>query len=428
MVFRRWLAVAALALFSLSAAAEKLRQPEVEWAQQAADRALAKARSGSAPGGRSYANTSGGPTVEIKKPLPWTPNRTQVNEIAKWKALATPNNLAKSIISPSTAVGIVVGGALSYAMAQACIRVFNGVMEVAPGGAWEQCKFITTDAPIYRTGGSAGTDAATPQASCQLWATAVYGWAGAQGQLLNWPTSSSCRAMANGSSLGSSSTLLNRMETQTVQDPNEPWIPVTPAQAETKLTEAIEDKCDSGVYLGCGKLLEEIMEQGAEVEVSQLPLTGPSSLSGGSSTKTGSNPDGTTTTMTVTNTYNFTYTDQSVKVTTTVTTNKDGETTTETTEEDTRTECEKTPDAPLCNLTVPQSDPMPQRTVTVGYEAQNLGFGSGQCPPPTTFTVKTGTYAIEWTGYCNALTTFVKPILLAFALLAAYFIILPREV
>lgn len=72
-------------------------------------------------------------------------------------------------------------------------------------------------------------------------------------------------------------------------------------------------------------------------------------------------------------------------------------------------------------------DDVPEREETVTYEAEDLGFGDGHCPPPFTWNDTAGAHEIDLSPYCDKLKTVVKPLVILFALLAAFFIVAPGK-
>lgn len=94
--------------------------------------------------------------------------------------------------------------------------------------------------------------------------------------------------------------------------------------------------------------------------------------------------------------------------------------------EDKRSECEKSPDTLGCMKVddVP-TDRVPTKTVTITWAEENLGLGAGSCPAPTPFHTALGDYSLDLTQYCGAITSYVRPLVLLFSLLAAFFIVAP---
>lgn len=160
-------------------------------------------------------------------------------------------------------------------------------------------------------------------------------------------------------------------------------------------------------------------------------ITGPATSPGGVVTTTNNAGD----VITTTTTNNHNYSGATVTNTTTaVTTNYNNATSTTTT---TTTEkeadkpavefCEKNPESIACaKPDVPEHE-VPKRTVDVSFAAEDLGFGGGSCPAPVSFDVTTGHYELSFSSWCDALTTWVRPLVIALATLMAFMIAWPRS-
>lgn len=93
---------------------------------------------------------------------------------------------------------------------------------------------------------------------------------------------------------------------------------------------------------------------------------------------------------------------------------------------DDRPECEKSPDTLGCiKMDTPGGD-IPKTTKDVSYVAESL-FGSATCPQSRVInqTLTAHPIYLHFTPTCDALATFVKPMVIAIALFMAYLIILP---
>jgi hypothetical protein len=224
--------------------------------------------------------------------------------------------------------------------------------------------------------------------------------------------------------------------------PTTTWEPITTQGVEDKLTAKLDEWCQAdlngGVTNGkCAGLFKEGLDHDLRYGADDPTIETVSSPSTGCSTQKITSPDGSyvlrTTcveeTMTPdgngvdlkkkTTEKNETYNPQGTKL---------GEetTTTEDTQPDTRDRCQKDPSLAECNLDIP-SENIPKATRNVTYAAEDLGFGSGQCPPPYTWTDSLGTHAIDLSSYCDKVTTIVKPLVLAFAALSCLFILSPAK-
>jgi hypothetical protein len=179
------------------------------------------------------------------------------------------------------------------------------------------------------------------------------------------------------------------------------------------------------------------LRDAAQLTGDTVPIEGPHTVTGpatspGPST-TVQNSDGTKSVTTTVN--NHSYAGDTIN-TSTVTTTNNYNTSNQITSSTTVTaepapekpsDCDKYPDSNACRkdeFDVP-TDQVPKTTKTITWAAENLGFGSGQCIPPVTLTNRLGTQTISFQPYCDAITTWVKPLVLAFSLLAAFFIVAP---
>lgn len=163
------------------------------------------------------------------------------------------------------------------------------------------------------------------------------------------------------------------------------------------------------------------------------------------STSTTTNPDGSKTTQTktceikgtvkATNTLAL----SEVCVTDTVTTSPSGDvtgTSTTSTESDDPDAAAPQEEDDFCSSLVGKlvcadmdtpDDEVPKRDETVSYEQEDLGFGSGQCPPPYTWSDSAGSHEIDLTPYCDKLESVVKPLVILLAMLSALFIVAPGK-
>lgn len=175
----------------------------------------------------------------------------------------------------------------------------------------------------------------------------------------------------------------------------------------------------------------QAIKTGDAVPVDPETVTGPPSSP--PVVKTSTKPDGTVTTTTATT--NHTYNDNRVtNNTTTVVTvynPSTGDTTTEQTDdaptpEPQKDHCEQHPESAGCaRLDVPEAD-IPSKTVTVDYSVEDTGLGDGSCPAPFPFSTSNGSYEIDLSPYCDAMTDWVKPVFLAVCAFAAFMLAFPR--
>lgn len=89
--------------------------------------------------------------------------------------------------------------------------------------------------------------------------------------------------------------------------------------------------------------------------------------------------------------------------------------------------CEKNPDILACkkpDLDTPDGE-IPRTERTVGYQAENV-FGTGSCPSDISLSLHGGQHVtLSYAQTCSAITTYVRPAVIALALFGAYLIILP---
>ena len=179
------------------------------------------------------------------------------------------------------------------------------------------------------------------------------------------------------------------------------------------------------------RVLVEAEKLGIVPDYGTPSLSGPSSTPGSSSTSV--NSDGSSSTTTTT--HNHTYAGSNItttNVTVTTVTNTNGSTSTTTTTETPAPEkepppdqCKTNPDSVGCQKTDVPTDEVPKSKKTITWAEENLGFGNGSCPAPYTFRTANGSYSLNLAQYCDVLSTVVRPVVLAFALLAAFFIVAP---
>lgn len=178
-----------------------------------------------------------------------------------------------------------------------------------------------------------------------------------------------------------------------------------------------------------------------KVKPENVTVTGPVQTQGKKKTTTSVNPDGSTRTETQDCKWNHTYSGaviHSQEVCTTTTTNDGlaGETTTKTeTSEDTGTvtpeeetvdECEEHPERAACaELDEPEVE-VPRDTRNVDYSIEDLGFGGGSCPSSPSWTDRLGTHTLNMGPICDAIVSWVRPLVLAMAALMALAIAVPR--
>lgn len=95
------------------------------------------------------------------------------------------------------------------------------------------------------------------------------------------------------------------------------------------------------------------------------------------------------------------------------------ESTSETAPVEVKDPCEGNPDRLACaELGKPGDGEIPKVTKTLTFQAQNLGFGAGQCPPPFAWSDSLGAHQINLAPYCAMVSDVVRPLVLAFTALA----------
>lgn len=165
------------------------------------------------------------------------------------------------------------------------------------------------------------------------------------------------------------------------------------------------------------------------IKLDSPTITGPASVPTGSTTTT--NPDGSTVTRTTTT--NITYNGPNITTsTTTVTNNTTNNTTTTTTTTSTGTgdaedPCKGNPDRAGCaKLDVPEGE-IPKKNFVVTYVAENL-FGTGSCPADKFANIGGHSVKVwDWQQSCAYLLNYVKPLIIALATFAAYFMLSPGK-
>lgn len=184
--------------------------------------------------------------------------------------------------------------------------------------------------------------------------------------------------------------------------------------------------------------VKDAINQGQSFSVEAPVLSGPASTPGETVTKQGFDSSGAPTTTVSTTTNNHTYAGNQITTTTNnvtnVTNNTTGAVTTTTTvtnqtPDPQKTDCEKDPEAVGCkHLDVP-TDKVPTKEETITWAEENLGFGPGACPSPYQFSVMQTlypkTYTIDLAQFCNTMSNVVRPLVILFSLLAAFFIVAP---
>lgn len=199
------------------------------------------------------------------------------------------------------------------------------------------------------------------------------------------------------------------------------YSPVTQDQAAARLSPYVSSDPVASA--------KAVLQAGETIDADPYQVTGPASQTGQPTSTTTTTPTGTTT-VTTTPTYNYTYQGDTITISTTNTTttnitNNQGDTTTttETTTNagsDDKGMCTMYPDSLACMKPgAPPTDPAPTpKTFPISIEPMAFP-GQGACPVPIGFSVFGAAYAFEWTPFCDALTAWVRPIVLVLSIAAA---------
>lgn len=480
---RLWLGVLALACVSLSASARDLnRYSDLNWNTNG-NTAQGVPATGTGPGPDKFKAASGGATASGKKALPW-PGKSQAENMARWKALASPRNMAKGMLGGGLGGPItLLGGMLMKQLVdEACVRVFGGVL--VDNGVWEECNMKSDAITEFRILEPTGTNftgsvnyvnswVGSRQASCDLVKEAydrqcLISFPGGCPQTYTGTltgvtnsTDGTCRITNTNGTQQYNRGFENRAGTGApYQDPVTPYIPATEQRVEDQVTDKLTTWCQSDFTAGlaentgkCAGTLAEMLHEQIVIVAMDEGLTGPASYTGPSvlnvvqAFKTF--PDGTTATVTVTtstqDTFKYGYVDDTVTTTkttgttetttvepgpgstlspTTTSTSTVSTTTVADPSEDTsKTDCERNPNTLGCaELDTPET-PVPKSTANVEFSVDNLGLGEGTCPAPITFSTSAGQHTISYQAACDFTTSILKPLLLAIAAMMAYFIV-----
>lgn len=338
-------------------------------------------------GPTEFKPSAGGPTLGGSKGLPW-PGKSQAENMAKWKSMAKPRDIAKAMMNPGSAVVTLLGGMLAKELIDlACVRVLGGTLE--EGAVWDQCHIGTVNVPAvpyyyntYVPVTSKTTDGACPWWGWKYAATANYGFqcvddkgVPQQGGYQVWV----CGVDNNGNprQVGNRTNDI-APSCGTAQGPDGTYESADRSAIEDKLASKIDEWSQADFLYGRdpsngGKatgLLKELVDKGVAVEVEAQPqVSGPAKSSSSSSSKTEqkttTNPDGTTKTQTIvtttTITNNYTYQDNRVtnNPTTKITTTVDG-VPTEESEKDTEGDiCQTDPTDSSCADKMPEDTDLP---------------------------------------------------------------------
>lgn len=473
----RWLLAAALAALSLSVFAKRdtTRYDDFSWAGDGGRATQNWGTSSTGTGARATA-TSGGASFQPPngKPLPWG---TAPGNHAKPKWGATARDMAKSLVNPRAVSGL---GAIAFFAVpifkeladQACVGVFGGTLKA--GAVWDECVYTTTDGYLFCTMDCGNNnDGPGPWHSSLAGAWADYDAAFPSQYRTNvrispypsgtvyydimcrpWECTGIAQADAFISARRKSATVTQKDPdcTPHIDHPDCSRVSIGNQAAEDKLTEVIEQWCQADFLYGrgagdgkCAAVAEGIINNGLTLPATDQAASGPTTIRGNDEVVEDTAPDGrkrrTTTRTDRTITYNpdgsVTYTSTQYTKTeyqnpTTGEWEVEGEETKTT--DDKRTACEKDPNGSECKTQKEQESQKDDRDVPDGevpkatkelvFTVEDMGWGNGSCPAPFSWSDKLGTHSINLTPYCNAIVSYVKPLLLAVAAFSALMIAL----
>jgi hypothetical protein len=133
---KKILFVFALLVASFSASAGWNAASDYAWATQAVGKVTANL--GIGPGtvwqSSELATTAAGIEINRIKNAPFTPSPSVL-----LKSKISPATIGKALSLPSAAVTLIGGALIAQLLDRACVRIFGGSMQLAPGGQWEEC-------------------------------------------------------------------------------------------------------------------------------------------------------------------------------------------------------------------------------------------------------------------------------------------------
>lgn len=407
------------------------------------------------------------------KQLPFNPSPT-----FKFSSGFTPGAFAKAMMKGG-ALGFAAQSAIGTLINEACVRLAGGSMQLAEGGQWEECKFTEQTKWEYSTRTASSTNLTgagstgwqtSAQTACNMWLdTADNNLPAGVSRYMTTETEKPigtvlpavpggdfrCKLTTSYSSPHPNAgqppvhdyadVAIRTNGTTQVQDG---YQPASESAAEARLTAALNAWVQRDFLYGFSPsnhglddLGNELFAGGRSVEstTSSVDPTSQTSITGTPKVTTSvTNNVTTTTTTTTTNNYGHTYNSPTNTITithttTTSTTTNNGSgtetTTTETEEKPPEDPCAKFPDRVGCkNLGTPEAGTIPTDSKTVSYTAEDLGLGSGSCPPPVSFSTVAGTHYISYQGACDFVETYMKPVALLIGALMALFILMPGRV
>lgn len=288
--------------------------------------------------------STAGPTIERQKALPFNPSPT-----ATFKSTITPKAIAKGLLNPASAAITLVGAALiNRALETACLRVFGGAMQIAPGGQWEECKY--KEVSQFEINSGIRAYGSTPADTCGAWVSknsTTYPntsqphrlkYLSSTNDICNYSESVGSYCYDTGGACYWTSPVDRVALIYPSGTPGKTfdgWQPTTADKAQVALEPVIEQWSQADFSYGrqgsqsdVAQLLDKIIESKNSVEVEKTTVTGPSSSPGTETTtknETGDPATSTTTKTTTTNNYKY---EQTGPNTTTITNNVTTTTTT----------------------------------------------------------------------------------------------------
>jgi hypothetical protein len=397
------------------------------------------------------------------KTLPFDPPTT-----GAFKALFTPKSMARAMTAgAAVAIPLLAAPALSYLLAQACVRAFGGSLTLEPGGQWEECHYTSHQGTTYKPNDALGnamgstwfpdyTSAAQYGVSTLGTGTCtVNGTSGPTSYALNtsltnstqWVAAETCSV--NGNVNQTRVTRGYHTQTGTIKE-FDGYAPVDAVQAQADIEAALNDQAAKDVAAGVEDpvhslqaVLNDLYAAGQPVDGTlQAPDVQTPVMKAGPTTTT-QNSDGTSSTATTTQKSDYSciviqngQALQCSQVTTTTTTTTATDpahpasspassttmTTTATDPAKQQDECAANPKRIGCSEygtpTVDPGDALKKETKTITFTP--VSFQGGACPSPVTFYVFGKGYEFSYDLLCSKLQLISVILLVLAGAMAAY--------
>lgn len=268
----------------------------------------------------------------------------------------------------------------------------------------------------FAPGGGIGTRAVTRTASCDMWATPRQG--SGSHAVVNTSGIWNCNIYASNGSL---------QQTYAIDQFGSPSVIQVPSSLQD-LENAIASKSGWPTTSKIDDVIKQGLEKNVPLTIDTPSVSGPASVPGPKQETV--KPDGSKEVRQETK--NITYQGDKITYNTTVTTNyynssnvqTGTQTETKTEETPPEDECKANPDKLACQkLGEPPTEEIPKQTKNITFSAENVGLGGGQCPSPVGWNDSAGSHQISFAYVCDFAAGTLRPIVLAFALLTAYFIV-----